>query len=169
MLFDPICRPTEHIVNRVLVLGVSCFALLLWTTRVCAPSKPAGTAVPENSPVFAAFKTLQQTPAYRMTFEMNINDPRMALAAAHGFGFAPMESIVKGGVHQATTHMTMPAFDKPVTVDDWEIRAVVKDGRGARMTSQPAIPRLRKLNDEMPAMPLAMMAKQAAMTVARPG
>ena len=148
----------------------TCFPLIVVSlvapcTR--AQSKPSGTPVPEDSPVFAAFKAAEQQPAYRMTISMPSSDPRMAQAAAHGFGMGSMETVVKGGVHQATTHMKIPAFDLQGQIDDWEIRVVVKDGRGARIFNSPAIPRLQKLNDQMLAMQLVMMEKQAAMTMAR--
>ena len=132
-----------------------------------AQTKPTGTPVPEDSVVFTSFKALEQQPAYRMRLDMQTNDPRMAQAAAHGFAMGTMETIVKGGVHQSSMHMKMPAFDKPGAVDDWEIVGVVKDGRGARIFKSDAIPRLQKQNDEMLAMQLAMMEKQAAMTMAQ--
>jgi hypothetical protein len=63
--------------------------------------------------------------------------------------------------------MKMPAMDQPGTIDDWEIRAVVKDGRAARLITSPAVPRLLKKADQMLDMQMAMMEKQAAMSVAQ--
>jgi hypothetical protein len=161
-------RPTEPIMSRrFLSFCWLFFAFLTWNFPVHAQSKPTGTLVPEDSPIFASFKGLGQQPGYRMSFVMQIHDSRMAQATAHGFAMGPMESVVKGGVHQSTTHMKMPAFDKPGTADGWEIRAVVKDGRGARICKSDALPRLQKLSDQVLAMQLAMTDKQAAMTVAR--
>ena len=153
--------------NRTLLACSLLCSHLISAWPAASQSKPTGTPVPDDSPVFAAFKLLEQQPAYRTAFTMQLNDPRMAQSAAHGFSMGPMETTVKGGVHQATTRMKFPAFDKPGAIDDWEIRAVVKDGRGARIFKSDAIPRLQKMNDQMLAMQLAMMEKQAAMTMAR--
>jgi len=153
--------------NRTLLTCSLVCALLFAQWPAASQSKPTGAPVPEDSALFASFKLLEQQPAYRTAFTMQLNDPRMAQAAAHGFSMGAMETIVKGGVHQATTRMKFPAFDKPGGIDDWEILAVVKDGRGARVFKSDAIPRLQKMNDQMLAMQLAMMEKQAAMTMAR--
>jgi hypothetical protein len=142
-------------------------ALLAGASSALAQTKPTGTPVPEDSPVFSSFKLLELQPAYRMTINMESTDPRMAQMAAHGGGMSPSESIVKGAVHQASTHMKIPALDVKGLVDDWEIRAVVKDGRGARIINSAAIPRLQKFNEQMLAMQLAMMDKMAVNTVAR--
>jgi len=64
-------------------------------------------------------------------------------------------------------HMKMPAMDQPGTIDDWEIRAVVKDGRAARLITSPAVPRLLKKSDQMLDMQMAMLEKQAATSVAQ--
>jgi hypothetical protein len=125
----------------------------------------AQTAAPssDDNPVYAAFKQLEKAPAYHMRLTMQSNDPRMAQAAAMGFGFAPIDKVVKGGTSQVIMRMKMPAVDVPGTVDDWEIRVVAQNGRAARMFSSPAIPRLIKLQEQQFAMQTAMLEKQAAM------
>ena len=160
-------RSTKFAVKQIVCACCVYSAMFASELTVHAQSKPTVVAVPEDSPVFAAFKALEQQPAYRMTFNMQVNDPRMAQAAAHGFAMGATETVVKDGVHQSTMHMKMPAFDKPGAADDWQIIAVVKNGRGARIFKSDAIPRLQKLNDQMLAMQLAMMEKQAAMTIAQ--
>jgi hypothetical protein len=53
----------------------------------------------------------------------------------------------------------------PGQMDDWDIKAVARNGRAARMFSSPAIPRLNKLNQQKLAMTMAMMERQAGMAV----
>ena len=60
----------------------------------------------------------------------------------------PAELIVQGNTRQYVMHYQMPAMDQPGTVDDWEIRAVVQNGRAARLITSPAVPRLLKFNAE---------------------
>lgn len=145
------------------------FALLLVVIEM--GTRPAlaqnGTPVPEDSPLVKSFTLLQAQPSYRMTMTMQSNDPRMAQAAAMGMGFSPIEKVVKGGTSQVVMHMKMPAMDMRGALDDWEIKAVAQDGRAARKFSSPAIPRLLKQSDQMAAMQLAMMDRQAGMAVAQ--
>jgi hypothetical protein len=124
--------------------------------------KPAGVPVPEDSPIFNAFKLLEKQPAYRMSFVAESADPRMAQMAARGMGLGPIESVVKGGTKQVSMHMKMQAIDQPGTIDDWEIRAVVRNGQGARLITSPAVPRILKLGDQMLAMQMMMQDKMAA-------
>jgi len=152
-----------------LIIGASLLAgvVLSWALTASTQTKPSGEPVPEDSVVFNAFQLLEKEPAYRITMTMESNDARMAQAQAHGLSISPAETIVKGGVHQATMHMKMPAFDQPGAVDDWEIRAVVQNGRGARRISSPAAERLMQHNQQMLDMEFAMMERQAAMTMAQ--
>ncbi len=152
-----------------LTLGASLLAGAIFLSAPTASSqtKPAGEPVPEDSVLFNSFKLLEKEPAYRIKMTMESNDARMAQAQAHGLGISPAETIVKGGVHQATMHMKMPAFDQPGAVDDWEIRAVVQNGRGARLISSPAAERLMRHNQQMLDMEFAMMERQAAMAMAQ--
>ena len=148
-------------------LLTACVAAGMGALPALAQTAPAGVPVPEDSPIFTAFKQLEQQPAYRMTMNMESNDPRMAQMAAMGMGFSPAETVVKGGVHQVTMHMKMPAMDVRGAIDDWEIRAVVKDGRGARLITSPSLPRIMKHNEQMLQMEMAMLDRQATMAIAR--
>lgn len=126
----------------------------------------AGTPVPEDSPVFNAFRQLQkQTDGYRVRTGMQASDPRMA-QMMQSAGMGAMEKIVKGNTTQVSMHMKVPATDIRGQVDDWEIKAVVRDGKGARLITSPAVPRLLKEMDANLAMQVAMMERQAASVVA---
>jgi hypothetical protein len=148
-------------------LLTACVAAGIGTLPAFAQTKPAGVPIPEDSPFFAAFKQLEKQPAYRMTMTAVSNDPQMARMAAMGMGFSPAETVVKGGARQVTMHMKMPAMDMPGTIDDWEIRAVVQNGRGARLITSSAVPRIMKLSAEMLAMQMAMLNQQAGAAIAR--
>ena len=139
----------------------------LGTPLALAQTKPVGVPVPEDSPLFAAFKKLESQPAYRMTMTAESNDPQMAQMAAMGMGFSPAETVVKGGTRQVIMHMKMPAMDMPGTIDDWEIRAVVQNGQGARLITSSAVPRIMKLSAEMLAMQMAILNQQASAAIAR--
>ena len=156
------------IMNRVVpsALLIVCVAVI-GTLPAFAQTKPAGVPVPEDSPLFVAFNLLEKQPAYRMTMTAVSNDPQMAQMAAMGMGFSPAETVVKGGARQVTMHMKMPAMDQPGTIDDWEIRAVVQNGRGARLITSSAVPRIMKLSAEMLAMQMAMLNQQAGAAIAR--
>jgi hypothetical protein len=157
--------PPAFVVRRALL--IACAAAGIVTLPAFAQSKPAGVPVPEDSPLFAAFKQLEKQPAYRMTMTAVSNDPRMAQMAAMGMGFSPAETVVKGGARQVTMHMKMPAMDQPGTIDDWEIRAVVQNGRGARLITSPAVPRLMRLSEQAAAMQMAMLDRQAGTAIAQ--
>jgi len=146
-------------------LGVT--ACLCFAAPARGQAKPGGVPVPEDGPLFNAFKLIEKQPAYRMTMTMQSSDPRMAQMMAHGMGMSPTESVVRGGVHQVIMHMKIPAMDQPGTIDDWEIRAVVQNGHGARLITSPAVPRLLRLNEQRVAMQLAMLDQQAATAMAR--
>jgi len=117
--------------------------------------------------VFNAFRKLQDQPGYRMRMVMESNDPRMAQMAAQGMGFGAMEKIVKGNTTQTSMHMKIPAMDVRGVIDDWEIRAVFQNGRGARLITSPAVPRILKYGDQMLAMQMAMMERQSASVIAQ--
>jgi len=127
----------------------------------------AGAPVPEDSPVFNAFRQLEkQTDGYRMRMQMQASDPRMA-QMMQSTGMGGMDKIVKGNTTQVSMHMKVPATDIRGQVDDWEIRAVVRDGKGARLITSAAVPRLLKEVDANIAMQMAMMERQAASVVAQ--
>jgi hypothetical protein len=125
------------------------------------------TATAEDSPVYKAFTQLKGQTSYRMTINIESKDPRMAQMAAMGMGMGTIEKLVQGNTTQVVMHMKMPAMDQGGAMDDWEIRAVAKDGRAARLITSPAVPRLLKRGDQMLDMQMAMMEKQAATSVAQ--
>jgi hypothetical protein len=141
-------------------------ACLCFAAPGCAQTKPSGVPVPEDGPLFTAFKLLEKQPAYRMTMTAEPSDPRMAQMMAKGMGMTPTESVVKGGVHQVIMHMKIPAMDQPGTIDDWEIRAVVQNGRGARLITSPSLPRIMRYSEQMLAMEMAMLDRQAVTAMA---
>ena len=147
--------------------------LAVWVVSVAILAAPpvassqSGGPTAEDSPLYKSFNQLKDQPSYRVTINMEMKDPRMAKMAASGMGMGPMEKVVQGNTTQVTMHMKMPAMDEPGTIDDWEIRAVVKDGRAARLITSPAVPRILKKADRMLDMQMAMMEKQAAMSVAQ--
>ncbi len=145
---------------------IVCVAAGMGTLPAVAQTKPAGVPVPEDSPLFIAFRQLEKQPGYRMTITAQSNDPRMAQMAAMGMGFSPIEMVVRGGAREVTMHMKMPAMDKPGTIDDWEIRSVVQNGRGARLITSPAVARIMKLNEQLLAMQMAMLDQQAGVAMA---
>jgi len=124
----------------------------------------AGVPVPLDSPLYAAFTRLKTQPGYRMVMNMQTSDPRMAEMAQNIF--SPTELLVEGNTRQYTMHYKMPATDLPGTVDDWEIRAVVQNGRAARLITSPAVPRLLKLSEEKAAEQLAQLDRMAASAIA---
>jgi hypothetical protein len=137
---------------------------------------PAGPSVPSSSrpgvpvsldsPLYTSFALLKAHSAYRMVMTMESTDPRVAQMAAQGMGFSPGELTVQGGTRQFVMHMRMPATDVKGTIDDWEIRSVVRDGRAARLITSPAVPRYLKEAEEKLAMQLAILDRQAAMSIA---
>ena len=125
----------------------------------------AGVPVPQDSPVYRSFALIKSPPAYRMNINMQSNDPRAAKYAAMGMGFSGIEKLVEGDTTQVIMHIKMPAMDAPGTMDDWEVRAVAQNGHVARMFSSPALARINKLNEQMMAIQMAMLDKQASMAV----
>jgi hypothetical protein len=125
----------------------------------------AGVPVPLDSPLYTSFTRLKTQPGYHMVMTMQTTDPRMAAMAQRIF--SPQEMLVVGDTRQYTMHYKMPATDVPGTVDDWEIRAVVQNGRAARLITSAAVPRLLKENEEKAAHDLAELDRMAATTIAR--
>ncbi|HEX3354530.1 MAG TPA: hypothetical protein VHS34_17050 [Terriglobales bacterium] len=125
----------------------------------------AGVPVPLDSALYASFMRLKTQPGYHMVMTMQTNDPRMAAMAQSIF--SPQEMLVVGNTRQYTMHYKMQATDVPGTVDDWEIRAVVQNGRAARLITSAAVPRLLKESEEKAAHDLAELDRMAATTIAR--
>lgn len=95
---------------------------------------------------------------------MVTSDPQMAQMMAQ-MGFAPTETTVAGGTRQVSIHMKMPATDVPGQVDEWEFRAVSRNGRSARLITSPAVPRILKLDDAVLAQQMAQQDRQAAIAI----
>jgi len=96
------------------------FAVLAGYIALCSgfARAQAGLPVPEDSPVFTAFRQLEkQTAGYRMRMEMQASDPRMA-QMMQSAGMGAMEKIVKGNTVQTSMHMKIPAMDVRGQVDD---------------------------------------------------
>jgi hypothetical protein len=125
----------------------------------------AGVPVPMDSALYTSFARLKTQPGYHMVMTMQTNDPKMAAMAQSIF--SPQDMLVVGNTRQYTMHYKMPATDVPGTVDDWEIRAVVQNGRAARLITSAAVPRLLKESEEKAAHDLAELDRMAATTVAR--
>ncbi len=124
----------------------------------------AGVPVPLDSALYTSFTRLKTQPGYHMVMTMQTSNPQMAAMAQSIF--SPAELVVEGNTRQYTMHYKMPATDLPGTVDDWEIRAVVQNGRAARLITSPAVPRLLKLSEEKAAQQLAELDRQAASAIA---
>jgi hypothetical protein len=148
--------------------GVLCAsaALGLGMLPAMGQTKPTGVPVPEDSPIFKSFLLLEKQPAYRTTIFMEPSDPKTAQMMTQGMGMTPMETVVKGGARQVSFHYKMPAMDQPGTVDDWEILAVVQNGRGARLITSPAVPRIMRYSEQMVMMQMAILDRQASMAMA---
>jgi hypothetical protein len=125
----------------------------------------AGVPVPLDSPLYASFLRLKTQPGYRMVMTLHSTDPRMQQAVQSIF--TPGELLVSGDTRQYTMHYKMQATDIPGKVDDWEIRAVVQNGRGARLITSAAVPRLQKESEEKAAHDLAELDRMAATSMAR--
>ncbi|MGH9545589.1 MAG: hypothetical protein ACRD23_10275 [Terriglobales bacterium] len=126
----------------------------------------AGVPVPLDSALYTSFTRLKSVPRYRVVMNMQTTDPRMAQAMAAAAVTSP-ELTVQGNTRQYVMHYKLPASDVPGTVDDWEIRAVVQNGRAARLMTSPAVPRILKASAEKAAADLAMLDAMAANAVAR--
>jgi hypothetical protein len=124
----------------------------------------AGVPVALDSPLYASFERLKTQPGYRMVMIMHTTDPQMEQMAQSIF--SPAELLVEGNTRQYVMHYKMPATDVPGTVDDWEIRAVVQNGRAARLITSAAVPRLLKESEEKAAHDLAELDRMAASAIA---
>ncbi len=125
----------------------------------------AGVTVPLDSALYTSFIRLKTQPGYHMVMTMQTSNPQMAQMAQSIF--SPGELIVEGNTRQYTMHYKMQATDVPGTVDDWEIRAVVQNGRAARLITSAAVPRLLKEAEEKAARDLAELDRMAATSIAR--
>jgi hypothetical protein len=158
-------KPSSPVVRAIRPAMLVAVLIAVMSAPGLAQSQPAGVPVPDDSPVYNAFRQLEKQPSYRIRMTLQSNDPRMAQMAAMGMGMGSMETLVKGGTRQVTMHMRLPASDMPGTIDDWEIRSVAQNGRAARLITSPAVPRLMRLSEQMVAMQMAILDQQASMAV----
>jgi hypothetical protein len=128
--------------------------------------KPPGVPVPLDSPIFKSFQKLEQQSAYHVRMTMVTSDPQMTQMMTQ-MGFGPTETTVAGGTKQVSIHMKMPATDIPGQMDEWEFRAVTRNGRSARLITSPAVPRLLKLSDAMLAQQMAQQDQLASRAIAQ--
>jgi len=131
-----------------------------------AAVRPPGVPITMDSAAMKAFLQMEQHSSYRMRFALNLPDPMMAQMLAQ-MGMGSTETAVSNGVKLVTTHMKMPATDAPGQVDDWEIRAVSKNGRAARMFSSAAVPRLLAKVDAQAARQMEEINRMAARSIAQ--
>jgi hypothetical protein len=124
----------------------------------------AGVPIPLDSALYTSFTRLKTLPGYRMAMIMQTSDPQMAAMVQRIF--TQPELVVEGNTRQYTMHYKMPATDVPGTVDEWEIRAVVQNGRAARLITSAAVPRLLKESEEKAAHDLAELDRMAASAIA---
>jgi hypothetical protein len=155
-------HPFWRLIRFVVMVFVSGFVI---SAGALPALSQAGVPVPEDSALYKAFNQLKTQSSYRVIMNMQSNDPRMAQMAASGMGFGTTEKLVQGNTTQVIMHVKMPATDVRGEIDDWEFRAVVKDGRGARLISSAAVPRLLKRTDQMVDMQLAMLEKQSSVAM----
>jgi len=112
-----------------------------------------------------AFQAMEEHGVYHMRIGMVTPDPQMA-QMMQMVGFQPSETTVANGAKQVVMHMTLASSDSP-TPDDWEIRAVVKDGRMATLRSSPAVPRILAKADAKFAKEMEELNRMAAKAAAQ--
>ena len=100
----------------------------------------AGVPVPADSPIFAAFERLGQQSVYHQRMSLAVDDPQMQQIMAQ-MGFRPAEITVAGDTKQVSMHFKMPVSGQ---VEDFELRAVTRNGRIAKRWISPASGRIIK-------------------------
>lgn len=128
--------------------------------------KPPGVPVPMDSPIMMAFQKLGQQTAYHTRISMVSSDPQMMQMMSQ-MSMAPMETIVSGDTKQVIMRMKMPATDIPGQVDDWEFKAVSRNGHAARLISSSGSARFLKETDEKLAAQMVQQNQMAARSVAQ--
>jgi len=123
----------------------------------------AGVPVPADSPLFDAFRKLEQQPVYHQRISLTVNDPQMSQIMSQ-MGFTPAETITAGDIKQVSIHLKMPVSGQ---VEDFELRTVVGNGRLAKKWSSPASGRILKEQDASIAKQLAQAEVQSAKSIAR--
>ena len=70
---------------------------------------PPGVPVPADSPLFDAFRRLEQQTVYHQRMTFTVSDPRMEQMMAQ-MGLTPAETITAGDTKQVSMHFKMPAL-----------------------------------------------------------
>lgn len=128
-----------------------------------AQAHAAGVPVPADSPVFDAFRKLQQQSVYHQRMTMVAADPRMQEVMAQ-MGFAPTETITAGDTKQVSMHFKMPVMGQE---EDFELKAISRNGRLAKKWSSPASGRILAAQDASISKQLAEAEAQSAKSIAR--
>ncbi len=124
---------------------------------------PAGVPVPLDSPLFDAFRKLEQQTVYHQRMTFTSNDPQVAQMMAQ-MGFSPAETITAGDTKQVSMHFQMPALGK---VEDFELRTVIRNGRLAKKWVSPGSDRILKEQDAQIAKQLAEQETRSASSIAK--
>ncbi|HLJ47376.1 MAG TPA: hypothetical protein VKU01_15270 [Bryobacteraceae bacterium] len=123
----------------------------------------AGVPVPADSPLFDAFRKLQQQTVFHQRFTVTTNDPQMAEIMTK-MGFGPAETITAGDTKQVSMHFKMPVLGQ---VEDFELRTVSRGNRRAKRWISPASARILKEQDASITKQLIQAEEQAAKSIAR--
>ena len=124
---------------------------------------PAGVPVPADSPLFEAFRKLEDQKVYHQRMSFAIDDPQMAQMMAR-MGMTPAETIIAGDMKQVSMHFKMPVKGQ---AEDFELRTVLRDGRGAKKWISPASARILREQDASIAKQLAQAEEESAKSIAR--
>ena len=127
------------------------------------PPDAKGVPVPPDSPIFQAFDRLGQQPVYRQKMTLSASDPR-AQQMMEQMGFGAAETTTAGGVKQVSLHLKMPVDGQE---EDFELRAVLGNGRMAKKWISPASGRILAKADEQIAKQLVQAEEQSAKSIAR--
>jgi hypothetical protein len=126
-------------------------------------ANPQGVPVPLDSPVFQAFRKLEQQSVYHQRMTFKSDDPQIQQMMAQ-MGFMPAETITKGDVKQVSMHFMMPFEGRP---EDFELRSVSRGGRIAKKWFSPAKDRILAMQDAQVAQQLAQYEQQSASAIMR--
>lgn len=124
---------------------------------------PPGVPVPMDSPLFDAFRKLEQQSVYHQRITMTANDPQMQQMMAQ-MGFMPTETTVAGDTKQVSMHFKLPVEGQQ---EDFELRAVSRNGVLAKKWLSPAKDRILAKQDASIASQLAQSEAQSSSSIAR--
>ena len=122
-----------------------------------------GVPVPLDSPLFDAFRKLEQQSVYHQRMKITASDPRMADMMAQ-LGFTPAETVTAGDTKQVSMHLMMPIAGK---TEDMELRSVLRNGKLAKKWISPGSGRYLKEVDASVAKQLADAEAQYASSIAK--